>query len=263
MKQRFDLVCLSATVLVMFAGPAAKADSIRVVRTPAGFQSNDAVNWEALGIGVKVPEGTTLPSDTGFTTTTIAFSKPGAGRSGSTFCEIPGAACTWNGNFAPSASLLTPINEQTGLSEGGFDLTLSRGIASVGFQIQSDSFGGFNYVVQALDENAVLGTFYGVGLSNGQNNDSAVFFGLEDLTAPDITSIRINAYHCVYGTNPSCTFGFAVSNLLVQDTNLSALLAQDTHLSATPELPNLILLGSGLGVLALVRGALHKFSKES
>jgi hypothetical protein len=166
-------------------------------------------------------------------TTTVEFGlNPATNRVGQTFCQTPGAGCTWNGNFTAMASLLSNISPKTGNSQWAVDLTFSQGIANVGFQIAAGDSGSFKYVVEALDGSTVLGLFFGTGFAGPPGHGTAPFFGLEDLTGADITGLKIGAYQCGHGSDPTCAKGFAISDLLVQDTS-------------TPEPAGLLLLGSG------------------
>ncbi|HEV2379150.1 MAG TPA: PEP-CTERM sorting domain-containing protein [Terriglobia bacterium] len=245
--RRFGSILVVSAALAILAVSAAQADSFTVVRTSAGFPSNDTVNWGALGIGVRAPDGTNVLSSTGFMTTSVTFGLTSTtGRAGQTFCGAPGAGCTWNGNFAAMASLISNTSPRTGNGQGAFDLTFSQGIANVGFDIQPMDLGTFKYVVEALDGSTVLGMFFGQGMSN-LTNGYAVFFGLEDLTGADITGIKIGAYQCGHDSDSICAHGFAIGNLLVQDTT-------------TPEPASLLLFGSGFGILALLR---RKFARAA
>jgi hypothetical protein len=245
--RRFGSILVVSAALGILAVSAAQADSFTVVRTSVGFPKNDTVSWAAFGSGVRVPDGSSVVSSTGFVTTTVTFGlTSNTGRAGESNCETPGAGCTWNGNFAAMASLLTNVSPRTGNGQGAFDLTFSQGIANVGFDIQPLDLGTFKYVVEALDGNTVLGMFFGQGMSN-LTNGSAVFFGLEDLTGGDITGIKIGAYQCGHDSDPICANGFAIGSLLVQDTT-------------TPEPASLLLLGSGFGILALLR---RKFARAA
>jgi hypothetical protein len=237
--KKFVAVFAGLTALVLMVVATASADSITVVRSSVGFQSNDSVSWS--GLSGKVLSGSTVGSSTAFMTTTIAFGLVSTtGHAGSANCEGTTGGCTWNGNFSSLASLLTNINPRTSHSQGAVDLSFSQGIANVGFQIDPFDFGTFHYVVEALDGTTVLGIWVGTGFAGPSGDGAAPFFGLEDLTGANITAIKIGTYHCGHDTDPTCVNGFAISNLEVQDT-------------ITPEPASLLLLGSGLGVLALLR----------
>ena len=238
--RRFGAVLAVSVALGILAVSGAKADSFTIVRTSVGFPQNDTVSWASLGAGLKVNDGSSVVSKTGFMTTTVTFGlNSTTGHAGESNCEAPGAGCTWNGNFAAMASLLTNLSPRNGHGQGAIDLTFSQGIANVGFDIQPTDLGMFKYVVEALDGSTVLGTFFGEGMSN-LTTGSAVFFGLEDLTGADITGIKIGAYQCGHDSDPICANGFAIGNLLVQD-------------NITPEPASLLLLGSGFAILALLR----------
>lgn len=229
---------VAAAAILIGAAASAKADLITVVRTKGTFSYSDYQPWAEIGVNnSNVTNGTVAMSKYGTVSTTIDFAQGGPG---STQLECPWTGCTWTGNFGPGDSVLTSINANTGGSEGAIDLTFSQGVAGVGFQIQGKSYGTFDAEIEAFDGSTPLGTFYAYnGNSNGNENGSAIFMGLQDLSGANITGIDILAYNCS-GTGGGSCDGTAIDRLLFETT-------------ATPEPATLLLLGSGLTALGFLR----------
>ncbi|HUI40988.1 MAG TPA: PEP-CTERM sorting domain-containing protein [Terriglobia bacterium] len=243
--RRLLLTMVAAAMVLGLGASAAKADSINFVRARMSFGYDDFQPWNALGVNnFNVTNGSTATSAGGLVTTTIDF---GLGGPGSTLLECPGSSCTWNGNFSPQSSLLASFNENTLKGEGAITLDFSQGVSGVGFQIQGNYYGTFDAEIEAFNGANPLGTFYAFdGNSNGNNDNSAIFLGLQDLSGANITSIQVLAYDCSGNGGGDCN-GFAINRLLFE-----------TSSPTTPEPASLLLLGSGLGAVGFLRRKLFR-----
>ena len=238
-------------VLIAAMGASfASADTVSFTRHAIGFPQNGTLYWSTLGVNNwDVLSGTTVTSNNGVATT-ITF---GTGGPGSTWVECAIRTCTgaqdWTGNFKPGDKILTDIDFSDFTSSRSIDLRFGTGLSAVGFQMMANPYGTFGVEIGVYDGNTLLGTFFSSGISDSGKN-TADFYGVEDFTGADITSIKIAAFNCGGGSiyfSPSCTNstypGFAINELRL-DTALAV------H---TPEPASLALLGSGLGILGFLR----------
>ena len=229
--RRYVLIAMAAAVAFVAASNT-KADTMQVALTHAQFGTpNDFVYWNQLG-----PDGTAIPN--GFNATSVGgigvtghFTQGGAGE---VRVECPFTNCGWAGNFAPGVSLLWTNSP----GQGPLTLDFSQGVAGAGFQIQADFYGQFSAQLQAFDGATLLGTFFATGNSNGAENNSAIFLGVQDLTGADITSIKLGTFNCALDCKD-----FAINELWL-NTKAPA---------NTPEPATMMLLSSGLGILGFLR----------
>jgi len=235
---------LMAAALTLAGTSGAKADTIKSTTNGSTFQSNDSLHWATLGNNVSVSNGTVATSVGGLQTT-IDFA---LGGPGSTQVQCPAAGCSWSGNFSPGQTLLTTVNSTTGKGQGALTLTFSpQDVAGVGFHIEPNptDLGKFQAQIAAFDGATSLGTFFATGNATSGEDNTALFFGLQDLTGTDITSIQIGTFNCAAGADPHCTGGFAIEGLQLWEGS--------AYPAPTPEPASLMLFGSGLGALGLLR----------
>ena len=231
-KKRLAMSVTAACAAVLVLGAArAEADTIIFYPFQTTFQSNDVVHWNQLGVNATVPNNFSATSAGGIGVTGT-FAK---GGSGLTQLECPAAGCTWNGNFAPGDIVLFTNSP----GQGPLTITFSQGVAGIGFQIQPDNF-NTNFVaeIQAYDGSTALDpAFFRLGASNSDNMNTAEFLGIEDLTAPNITSFKVTTFTCsAVGICQTPEPSFAINAVLLQ-TEL---------VTPTPEPASLFLLATGL-----------------
>jgi hypothetical protein len=230
--QKHLLLAIAAAVALVGAGSYSKADTLQVAHNHTQFGTpSDFVFWGQLGAtGTAIPNGFTATSVGGIGVTGV-FSGRGQGIVGR---QCPFTGCDWAGNFAPGDALLW-----TGVpGQGPVTLSFSQGVSGAGFQIQADYFGKFNAELQAFNGPNLLATFFDTGNSNGQEDNSAIFFGVLDLTGADITSIKIGTFACTQNCGD-----FAINQLWLNPSPSTS----------TPEPATMMLLSSGLGLLGFLR----------
>ncbi|HZU44981.1 MAG TPA: PEP-CTERM sorting domain-containing protein [Terriglobales bacterium] len=230
MKKTLVLVFTLALALVT----TAMADTLVGVTTRTG---NDSADWSQLG-----SPGTLVSSP--FNATTVG----GIGITGSFAGGGNGTVMqegnNWFGNFAINDFVLWTNTDPNLPGQGPLTLALSKGVSQIGAQIQADFYGAFTAQIQAFSGNTLLGTFSESGNSTSDEDNSAIYLGIKDLSGANITSIVISLTDCAQ----NCT-----------DFGINQLSLSTGQVGQVPEPGSLMLLGSGL--LGLGGFARRRFSK--
>lgn len=219
-----------AAAFTLAAASVARADTVTLTTNPLLMPSNfTQVSWAPLGANVSVANGTSVTE--GGLTTTVSFSD----GSGNTYLQCPAAGCSWAGTFAPGDIVLDNAGGSTVLS-------FSSAISAFGFQANPDGAGNFLIQIIAYDGATSLASFTTslFGGPAGSDNNTAGFYGIDDLSGANITSIQLMAYDCSSAT--SCSPGS-------ESLAISPLVGK----SSTPEPASLVLLASGFGMLGFLR----------
>lgn len=218
---------LVLTLALFCLGTLASADTFTTFATRAQQNPSDIYDWGQFG-----PDGTAVFSPA----SASSFNGLGAtvsiaGREMFAFQDFFGS---WNGNFEPGENLLYTGNLAGG-GPGPMTIAFAQGVSSVGFQIQDAFFGPFTATLQVFNGNTLLDTLVLQGNSNGNNDGSAIFMGVGDLSGANITSI-------------------VISDQGVGDANDFAINALSIGVNQVPEPSSLALMGSALlGLAAAVR----------
>jgi hypothetical protein len=166
------------------------------------------------------PDGTAVSSP--FLLTGIDGLQVTGSFSGSGNGEVRQEGVDWTGNFAVADSLLWTNGQ------GPITCSLSSGVELFGNQLQADFYGPFVASIAYYDSNNnLLGYFTEAGVRNGNEDNSAIFLGVQD-SVPEISTV-------VFGI-ASCTQDCA--DFAVNDLGYAA--------TVTPESGLLLLFGSGV-----------------
>ena len=164
---------LPGAVLITLSLYALPVQAQLVLQTSrAGLSGTDSVDWSTAGAEFSNPSNPfTIMSTMGDTLTVSEASNTFERRNQST---------GWAGNFASGDALLW-----TGGSNGPVTITFGTPVSGAGAQIMSDFFGAFTAEIDAYDSsNMLLGTVTENGVSNSNDDNSAIFIGAQDLATP-------------------------------------------------------------------------------
>lgn len=183
---------------------AAGADSVVVVTSQAGQGANDFVRWGQLGT-----DSTLLGA--GFNATsvqgvTVAGTLTGANSLVSVVC--PAVPCSWKSATFSSGDSVIWTSDAGNSGNGPVTLVFGTAITGVGALIQANAPGQFTAQIQALNGASVLGTFTVTSDAAGD----AVYIGVQDQTAPNITSVVFSITACAPVDSSGCT-DFAIDTL--------------------------------------------------
>lgn len=203
MRRLFVLTLMLAVGAVLFSTRGAFTDSLIKVTSPGALGADDSVTWTQIGA-----DSTQLSSSFNATSTggiAVAGTLAGSGSQISMVC--PTSPCSWSSTdvagFSAGDCLIWTSDTANG-GNGPLKLAFNQSVMGAGALIQADGPGQFTAQVQAFNGTTSLGTF----TTTSDTNGDAVFLGVVDNTAANITSVVYSLTAC---TGP-CT-DFAIDTL--------------------------------------------------
>ncbi len=149
-----------------------------LVTAPAALGVNDTIDFGQLG-----PDGTAFPTPAAVTSTNgLSASLSTTDSTG--FIRVDQGS-GFRGNFTPGDHVVSTNR----LNYFPITLTFTAPLMGAGANIQQDRLGAFTASLEAFDANGnSLGVVTENGVSNNNNDGSAIFIGILD-TTPNIASI--------------------------------------------------------------------------
>ncbi len=187
---------MGLAVWAAFSLQVAQADFL--VTSPAALGANDVIDWGQLGpssIITVVPSPASIISSLGLDATASTTDPTGLLRLDD--------GTDWQGNFLPGDRLLTSFTTNY------FPLTVifATPVFGAGANIQLDPHEPFTAFIEAFNGGTSLGIVTEDGVSNGNQDGSAIFIGFLDPNA-EITSV-------VFGLTTPTDSDFAINALRI------------------------------------------------
>ncbi len=198
------------------------ADDIICRSGPGCLNGNDSIDW-AQNYGPpynSIPNNSTATSSVFGIKTQVTFMGGGDG-------ERLDQGNGWWGNFSPGDGLAFTNDP----GQGPLMLTFNTPVFGIGANIQGNAFGPFTATLQVFNsQHSLVDSFSEAGVSNGNNDGSAIFIGLANESP--FTSAEFTVSYSSGGMSGS---SFSVNRIGF----------------AVPEPASLTLLCSGLGLVFL------------
>ena len=228
---RKKLLLLVCCLVVLGLGTAFAG----VTGTTDPTQFNDTVDWCQFGC-----TGAAFPSPSAFTS---ALGNTGVVGNVGTLqpwynLEDPNS---WNGNFPPGMGLVYN-GAAFGNTPTGIATQLDEGVYGVGAWIQANFYGSFTATITLFDSSdQVIGTYSANGVANPGAPPLTLFIGALD-TSADVWAAQFDVSNTAGGG---------------EDFAIGTLGLATTPAQGTPEPSTLMLLGSAIGFVGVIRRKLE------
>ena len=204
-------VCLARLfgffVALLFATTSAWADTLVQVTSQVGQGANDSISWKQLGADQSILGASFSAKSANGITHMVTLA--GADSVVSVVCSATPANCSWTGGtgFATGDSLIWTSDTGNG-GNGPVTLKFSSPMAGAGALIQANTPGQFTAKIEAFNGATSLGFFTVTSDTNGD----AIYIGLKDQTAANITSVVFSLTACL-GACTDTDFGIDTAYL--------------------------------------------------
>jgi hypothetical protein len=168
------------SVLLLMAVSIAKADDLQLFTNRGDFGGDDSADWGQLG-----PAFTPIPNPFAAFSNGAGLSITGAFAGGGVGQVQVQTFGGWNGNFASGDNLVWTNFP----GQGPLTLSFDSPQVGAGAQIQADFYGPFTAKIEAFNGDTSLGSFTENGNSTPASDNSAIFIGVKDLDAANITAV--------------------------------------------------------------------------
>jgi hypothetical protein len=171
--------------------PASWADTLVQVTTQSGQGASDFISWKQLGGDQSLLAASFNAKSAHGITHMVSLA--GADTVVSVVCSSTPANCSWTGGtgFATGDTLIWTSDTGNG-GNGPLTLSFSAPMAGAGALIQANTPGQFTAKIEAFNGPTSLGSFTVTSDTNGD----AVYIGLKDQTAANITSVVFSLTTC-------------------------------------------------------------------
>jgi len=183
-------------------------DHLVLITSQAAQGANDSVAWSQLGA-----DGTLLTANLSARSVNgLAVTGALAGPNSIPSVVCSASVCSWTGTGFPTGDTLIWTSDAGNGGNGPLTLTFGSGMGGGGALIQSDAPGQFTAQIQAYNSTTLLGTFTVTSDANGD----PVYIGVQDQTAPNVTSLTFSLTNCA----STCT-DFAIDTAYLNGSGTS------------------------------------------